>query len=65
MPAAEVQSPWASAGRRPHFFKVLIGDYEKRMVSEQSVAAILVFRMHEVKACLTALIREHAPIDQK
>uniref|UniRef100_A0ACD5W051 Uncharacterized protein n=1 Tax=Avena sativa TaxID=4498 RepID=A0ACD5W051_AVESA len=31
MAAAEVRSPWASGDRRPHFFKVLIGDYKKRL----------------------------------
>lgn len=31
MPAAEGQSPWASGQRRPHFFKVLIGDFKKRL----------------------------------
>ncbi|XP_047056869.1 B3 domain-containing protein Os01g0723500-like [Lolium rigidum] len=31
MPAAEAQSPWAPGDRRPHFFKVLVGDYEKRL----------------------------------
>uniref|UniRef100_M8CP43 B3 domain-containing protein n=1 Tax=Aegilops tauschii TaxID=37682 RepID=M8CP43_AEGTA len=31
MPAAEGQSPLASAERRPHFFKVLIGDFKKRL----------------------------------
>ncbi|KAM0918915.1 hypothetical protein ACQ4PT_008540 [Festuca glaucescens] len=31
MPAAEAQSPWTSGDRRPHFFKVLIGDYKKRL----------------------------------
>ncbi|KAI5000170.1 hypothetical protein ZWY2020_004759 [Hordeum vulgare] len=31
MPAAEGQSPLPSAERRPHFFKVLIGDFKKRL----------------------------------
>lgn len=31
MPAAEAQSPWASGERRPHFFKVLIGDFKQRL----------------------------------
>ncbi|KAF7023665.1 hypothetical protein CFC21_036139 [Triticum aestivum] len=31
MPDAERQSPLASAERRPHFFKVLIGDFKKRL----------------------------------
>uniref|UniRef100_A0ACD5VQG2 Uncharacterized protein n=1 Tax=Avena sativa TaxID=4498 RepID=A0ACD5VQG2_AVESA len=31
MPSAAVRSPWASGDRRPHFFKVLIGDYKKRL----------------------------------
>ncbi|XP_062220064.1 B3 domain-containing protein Os01g0723500-like [Phragmites australis] len=31
MPAAERQSPWASGERRPHFFKVLMGDFKKRL----------------------------------
>jgi hypothetical protein len=30
-----VHSRSASADRRPHFFKVLIGDYKKRLVSER------------------------------
>jgi hypothetical protein len=35
MPAAERQSPWASGDeRRPHFFKVLMGDFKKRLVSD-------------------------------
>jgi hypothetical protein len=34
MPAAERQSPWASGERRPHFFKVLMGDFKKRLVSD-------------------------------
>ncbi|GJM93280.1 hypothetical protein PR202_ga09825 [Eleusine coracana subsp. coracana] len=29
--AAERQSPWASGERRPHFFKVLMGDFKKRL----------------------------------
>ncbi|KAF7030637.1 hypothetical protein CFC21_042140 [Triticum aestivum] len=31
MPDTERQSPWASVERRPHFFKVLIGDFKKRL----------------------------------
>ncbi|XP_021313509.1 B3 domain-containing protein Os01g0723500 [Sorghum bicolor] len=31
MPAEERQSPWASGERRPHFFKVLMGDFKKRL----------------------------------
>ncbi|KAG8055598.1 hypothetical protein GUJ93_ZPchr0001g29336 [Zizania palustris] len=31
MPAARGKSPWASGERRPHFFKVLIGDFKQRL----------------------------------
>lgn len=31
MPAVEARSPGPSGDRRPHFFKVLIGDYKKRL----------------------------------
>ncbi|KAL6615971.1 hypothetical protein ACP70R_038241 [Stipagrostis hirtigluma subsp. patula] len=31
MPAAARPSPWASGERRPHFFKVLMGDFKKRL----------------------------------
>ncbi|KAL6845071.1 hypothetical protein ACP4OV_024566 [Aristida adscensionis] len=31
MPAAGTRSPWASGERRPHFFKVLMGDFKKRL----------------------------------
>ncbi|KAF8678601.1 hypothetical protein HU200_046219 [Digitaria exilis] len=31
MPAAERRSPWATGERRPHFFKVLMGDFRKRL----------------------------------
>ncbi|TVU35254.1 hypothetical protein EJB05_17132, partial [Eragrostis curvula] len=34
MPAAERQSPRASCERRPHFFKVLMGDFKKRLVKD-------------------------------
>ncbi|CAO1945140.1 unnamed protein product [Urochloa humidicola] len=31
MPAAARRSPWATGERRPHFFKVLMGDFKKRL----------------------------------
>ncbi|CAO2194552.1 unnamed protein product [Urochloa humidicola] len=31
MPAAVRRSPWATGERRPHFFKVLMGDFKKRL----------------------------------
>ncbi|KAJ1285185.1 hypothetical protein BS78_03G260800 [Paspalum vaginatum] len=31
MPAPERRSPWATGERRPHFFKVLMGDFKKRL----------------------------------
>ncbi|KAL5226361.1 hypothetical protein ABZP36_014626 [Zizania latifolia] len=31
MPAERGKSPWASGERRPHFFKVLIGDFKQRL----------------------------------
>lgn len=34
MPAAERRSPLAAGERRPHFFKVLMGDFKKRLVSD-------------------------------
>jgi hypothetical protein len=34
MPVAARRSPWETAERRPHFFKVLMGDFKKRLVSD-------------------------------
>ncbi|KAF0921022.1 hypothetical protein E2562_038225 [Oryza meyeriana var. granulata] len=31
MPGARGKSPWASGERRPHFFKVLVGDFKQRL----------------------------------
>uniref|UniRef100_A0A0D9V549 TF-B3 domain-containing protein n=1 Tax=Leersia perrieri TaxID=77586 RepID=A0A0D9V549_9ORYZ len=31
MPGAGGKSPWASGERRPHFFKVLVGDFKQRL----------------------------------
>ncbi|CAO2166232.1 unnamed protein product [Urochloa humidicola] len=31
MPAAQRRSPWATGERRPHFFKVLMGNFKKRL----------------------------------
>jgi hypothetical protein len=31
------QSRWASGERRPHFFKVLMGDFRKSLVSDRHI----------------------------
>jgi len=49
MPAEERQSPWASGERRPHFFKVLMGDFKKRLVSESLTQFIV------LKCCLACM----------
>lgn len=48
MPAEERQSPWESGERRPHFFKVLMGDFKKRLVSDSAVYFLL-------KCCLACM----------
>ena len=50
MPAAGRLSPWATGERRPHFFKVLMGDFKKRLVSDRDAQVHGVGALH-VASC--------------
>lgn len=50
------KSPWASGERRPHFFKVLVGDFKQRLVSarvpvSQPLSGICALSLHLLPSC--------------
>ncbi|EEE55315.1 hypothetical protein OsJ_03306 [Oryza sativa Japonica Group] len=66
MPGAggKKKSPWASGERRPHFFKVLVGDFKQRLDQALRELEFVVFR-YDGNTRFTAMVFDRTACERE